>query len=523
MVFVPLLPEETRGMFRILSHLLVLFTSLAAMAQCPGGPLTITAARSHGAHAPASSSRGGTPYNDLCQNAVVQTLPPDGSVTITGDNTGATDTEDFGNPVSWEAFTMDTCATVTVSYCGTDPLFELVYSILIVGCPDFIANVQNSDTALCADGNVTVIYESLQAGTYYVPVLLIAGAEGPYTMTITSDVCDAPPPNDICANAEPLLVVQDCALGMVTGNNANAVINSAPPCATSASQFQDVWYRFDSGADTAVIITLDPGTIGDIGVEVRDSCAGGSVFCAVGDTSWTVAVEPGTNYRVRVFSNNDFGFGGTFGICITRPQGDCDGGTLVPVGGGTEVTVCAGGDPIQFTVETGAGIGTVLFILTDETDTIVLTTTNTTVDPGTLLPGEYHFWSVSYDGDLTGAEPGLPLGGIASTGVCLDLSDAPFIVNIEICEGLVYADAAGWNCTVITTADGPFVHWQGDGKPISLELFDVRGSLLTRWAFTVRPGQVFPAMPEGMPAAGLYLVRLTGEGDPPLVKRVFVH
>ena len=100
-------------MIRIAAPVALLFTTLTAMAQWPGGPLTITAAaRSHGAHTSAPSSRGGTPYNDLCQNAVVQTLPPDGSITITGDNTGATDTEDFGNPVSWEAFWMDTCATV---------------------------------------------------------------------------------------------------------------------------------------------------------------------------------------------------------------------------------------------------------------------------------------------------------------------------------------------------------------------------------------------------------------------------
>lgn len=510
-------------MIRIAAQLALMFSSLAALAQWSGGPLTITAARSTSARVPALASRGGTPYNDLCQNAVVQTLPPDGSITITGDNTGATDTEDFGNPVSWEAFWTDTCATVTVSYCGTDPLFELVYSILIVGCPDFIANVQNSGTAFCDDGNVTVTYESLQAGTYYVPVLLTAGAEGPYTLTITSDVCDTPPLNDICSNAAPLVVVQDCALGTVLGNNANAVINSAPPCATTASQFQDVWYQFDSGTDTTVVITLDPGTIGDLGIEVRDACAGGSVFCAVGDTSYIVEVDTATNYRVRVFSNNDFGFGGTFGICVTAQTGVCDAGAVTVAGGGTAITACANGDgPIAFTQETPGGAMLAL-VLTDAEDSIVSLLAGNLLDPSGLLPGEYHVWGLSFDGELMGVSAGLPLSGISGTGSCLDLSSAPVTVTIEICAGLPDPEASSWDFDVIDTPEGPVLRWSGGRQPIGIEVFDARGALLLRKGFTAQPGQGSPLTPPGSLSGGLYVVRVTGPGVPAKVKRVFVH
>ena len=510
-------------MFRTAAPLALLISSLSAIAQGPLGPLTITAARSRGAHVQALAARGGAPYNDLCQNAVVQTLPPDGSIIVTGDNTGATDTEDFGNPVSWEAFSTDTCATVTVSYCGTDPLFELVYSILIVGCPDFIANVQNSGTEYCDDGNVIITYESLPAGTYYVPVLLTAGAQGPYTMTITSDVCDTPPLNDICVNAQPLQVVQDCALGTVTGNNANAVINSAPPCAVTTSQFQDVWYQFDSGTDTSVVITLDPGTIGDIGVEVRDACAGSSVFCAVGDTSWTVEVEPGTNYRVRVFSNNDFGFGGTFGICVARPTSVCDAGTVIVPGGGTAVTACVNGDdPITLLQETAGG-ATLALVLTDAEDTIVSLLAGNTMDPSTLLPGEYHVWGLSYNGDLVGVTAGLPLSGLSATGNCLDVSAAPVTVTIEICEGLPAQGTQSEDFDVIATQDGPYLRWNGSARQVAVELLDSRGAVLMRKMLMVHPGQAFEMIPGEALAAGLYVVRVTREGDPPSVKRVFVH
>ena len=508
-------------MMRIALFTALLCPTLSAMAQIEGGPLTITAsAWSRAVHAAVPSSRGGAPYNDLCQNAVVNVLLPDSSVTITGDNTGATDTEDFGNPVSWEAFAIDTCTTVTVSYCGTDPLFELVYSILIVGCPDFIANVQNNGTASCDDGNTVITYESLPAGTYYVPVLLAAGAEGPYTITIVSDVCDTPPLNDICANAEMLAVVQDCALGTVAGNNANAVINSAPPCAVTGSQFQDVWYQFDSGTDTSVIITLDPGSIGDIGVEVRDACAGTSVFCAVGDTAYTVPVQPGTNYRVRVFSNNDFGFGGTFGICVTSPPGTCEAGEVELVGGGTMITACTTGDPFGFTHST-PGIGQQAFVLTDELDTIVWILFGNSVNPADHPPGLYHLWGFAGEGEVTGFFPGSPLNGIGGAG-CHDVSDGFVTVIIDICQGLQSTGDLDGDFTVMTTPEGPFMWWSGPGRTIDVELYDARGALLSRTSVGAHPGQVLGVTPRGAPPSGLYTLRVSGEGRSPLVKRVFV-
>ena len=510
---------------RIAPLFILLSTALTMTAQMSGGPLTITrSARTRTMHAPVEAHRGGAaPANDLCQNAVVHALPADGSITMNGDNTGATDTEDFGNPVCWEAFTIDTCATVTVSYCGTDPFFELVYSILIVGCPDFIANVQNNGTTACEDGNTVITYEALTAGTYYVPVLSIAGAVGPYTMTITSDVCDTPPLNDICADATLLAVVQDCALGMAMGNNANTVINSTPSCATTTSQFQDVWYQFDSGEHDEVVIKLAPGTIGDIGLEVRDGCSGAAVFCATGDTSYTVPVAPGTHYRARVFSNNDFGFGGTFGICVTLPQGACSAGALSVLGGAMAVSACTnGGDPVVFVLEGAIG-NTTAFILTDAEDTIITLLPGFNLIPDGLVPGDYHVRALVYDGDLIGAAPGSPLSGITATGNCLDLSDTPVTVSIEICQGVEHLSMTGQYFVWFTNADGIWLRWSGGHERIRCELFDARGSLIAQGMHGASPGQVGCVTPSGRPAPGAYVLRVTCEGDPPMVERVFVH
>lgn len=506
----------------ILAGLVVPLVAFASVAQGPPGPLTITAARNSPAHASVDPARGGPPYNDLCQDAVVHVLPPDGNVTITGDNTGATDTEDFGNPVSWEAFSTDTCSTVTVSYCGTDPVFALVYSILIVGCPDFIANVQNSGTVFCEDGNVSITYESLPAGTYHVPVLLTAGAQGPYTMTIASDVCDLPPANDICSDAAPVEIVPECSLGLVAGNNGNAVINGVPGCASTASQFQDVWYRFDSGTNTEVVIAITPGTIGDIGLEVREACGGASVFCAVGDTAWNVPVEPGMDYRVRVFSNNDFGFGGTFGICITPPTGSCDAGEVSLVGGATGITACMNGDDAFPVLQGSAYGGTLGLILTNAGDTIVSLLGSNEVDPALLFPGTYHVWGIAYDGDLMGLEAGEPLSGLSATGGCLDLTPGPVEVTIEICQGIP-TTGDGKDFVVVNTPDGPCLRWLSEERTVRVDLFDGRGARIASFARMLTRGQTSPLSASGALPAGAYTVRVMSMGHAPASARALVH
>ena len=53
-------------------------------------------------------SRG---LGDVYKRQVVTPVPANGSATVTGTNVGATDTEDFGNPNVWEAFSIDTCST----------------------------------------------------------------------------------------------------------------------------------------------------------------------------------------------------------------------------------------------------------------------------------------------------------------------------------------------------------------------------------------------------------------------------
>jgi hypothetical protein len=470
---------------------------LLAAAWCAWQP---TAAQHPGADAPLyrlpgfdpgldARPRGGAPYNDECANAIVTPLPYLGTATITGDNTGATDTEDFGNPNVWEAFTIDTCSTVTVEYCGTAPAFQVVYSILILGCPG-LESVQNSGQTLCADGNASIRYENLEAGTYYVPVLLWPGqAEGPYTIVITSAACDLPPLNDRCVNAQPVPVVPDCATGTVQGSNSTTAFDTTPSCATSTGGFRDVWYSFDSGNNTVVTITVSPGTISDPGIEVRTVCGGAVVFCGALETTYVVPVLPNTSYRLRVFSNNDIGPGGSFGLCVQAGAASvCDGGTVALVEGTDPLVLCTADEPVVFTLE-GDGTATERLVLTDEGDTIVAVLQGGVVDPALLVPGIYRVHGVSYDGDAVGLDAGALLADVTATGTCIARSDTFRTVVVEICTGL--PSTAGPAAFAVVHAGGRvLLCWQAPDASVDMELFGVRGELLARQRWTATRGAV---------------------------------
>lgn len=116
------------------------------------------------------------PPNDNCSDVTPVTLTIGTPTTFTGNNEGATGdcaTLDPGATEAWEAFTLTETADVTIDYCGTTPSFELVYIVLADQCPcGDLTFAQETDWSLCGgDGNITMYYPGLPAGTYYIPVL----------------------------------------------------------------------------------------------------------------------------------------------------------------------------------------------------------------------------------------------------------------------------------------------------------------------------------------------------------------
>src|SRR5690606_13548859 len=175
-------------------------------------------------HISAASCTGG-PANDLCQGAELHELAVDDTLVITGDNTGATDSEGMGIANVWESFTLSECADVELSFCGTDPIFFALASSVFTDCPGTNEIMPDGFDA-CPDGNMLVSFTGLAPGTYWVPVVMMtAETEGPYTLTISAAARSVTtPPNDLCADAVTNELAPDDIL-VITGDNTGATNN----------------------------------------------------------------------------------------------------------------------------------------------------------------------------------------------------------------------------------------------------------------------------------------------------------
>ena len=197
------------------------------------------------------------PANDLCEDADIQDLNVPGAVSVNGDNTGATDTEGFGVASAWEAFTINACADVTISYCGTDPIFNNAFIGVEVGCPTTETILsEDFDATSCGDDNLTVRYTDLPAGTYYYPVLTEAGSVGPYTIEFSAVACGgggSTPPNDQCFN----VVASSLAAGtsvFFDGTTENATNTNDGAGVDAGGDTVTVWHAFTTTECTDIAV-----------------------------------------------------------------------------------------------------------------------------------------------------------------------------------------------------------------------------------------------------------------------------
>ncbi|MCB9193815.1 MAG: hypothetical protein H6597_04710 [Flavobacteriales bacterium] len=345
------------------------------------------------------------PPNDSCSGVGFTPLAVGNTLTFTGDNTGATITGDYG-PGSqlealglasvWHGFSLSSCADVTVTYCGQNPAWGDIWIVLSTGCPaddnNVVISTDYNDTD-CGDGNFTVHYVGLQAGSYYMPVMLDPAfdAEGPYSIHVSAAACGAGPANDDCANAIPLTPSTSCVpvAGSVQGATQSMPAITCNGFLGNAND--DVWYSFVAtatshtvhvdGADTLdAVVELLTGTCGNLtSLDCADATLGGGVE-EIAATGLTI----GQTYYVRVYDwYAGYPLAPDFTICI------------LAAGGGTPVNDQCGGIPTP-TLNVG---GSLNFSGT----TVGATTTNDAV-PGSDM------------------DDGIPRCGMRSRMICADVT-----------------------------------------------------------------------------------------------------
>jgi hypothetical protein len=193
-----------------------------------------------------------TPPNDNCVDVTPVPLVLGSPLTFTGNNAGSTNDCSLTapDPEVWHAFTTTDCMNVTVDYCGTAPAFGNIYIVLITGCPCGGYLLGTYEFTSCGDGNGTITYENLPAGTWYIPVLNDPsyGASGPYTINVNGVVCPLAPPNDNCEDVTPVALTPGVP-AVFTGDNNGAT----PDCASFPGK--NAWLAFT--LPTCMNVTLN--------------------------------------------------------------------------------------------------------------------------------------------------------------------------------------------------------------------------------------------------------------------------
>lgn len=135
------------------------------------------------------------PANDNCPATPVSVITNGPTVNMSGTTWGATTSPDelavFAAPAVWHAVTLtDSCNTLTVDYCGTLPGNMIQAFIVYTDCPVTMFIQGTFDFSTCGDGNATITFPGLPAGTYNLPIF--AGSPnnpGPYLFNAKAIGC----------------------------------------------------------------------------------------------------------------------------------------------------------------------------------------------------------------------------------------------------------------------------------------------------------------------------------------------
>jgi len=161
------------------------------------------------------------PPNDDCTAVTPAVLTNGTSVTFTGTTLGATmnaaETSVLGTPTVWEAVTLSgACNNLTIDYCGT-PAGNMTGNMWIV-YTDCLTEftIGDYDFTTCPDGNGTLSFINLPAGTYYLPVISDStyNTLGDYTMNVISVDCPVAP--DCASTPFPVDGATDIPFGTTT-------------------------------------------------------------------------------------------------------------------------------------------------------------------------------------------------------------------------------------------------------------------------------------------------------------------
>jgi len=180
----------------------------------------------------ASTTCGNSP-NDLCSVISPSPLSVGSLLTFNADNQCATtDCSLLDWATTWHAFTTTECADVVIDFCGTTPSRN-VGIVLTQQCPcSSLIYASNFEDVTCPDGNYTIYFNDLPAGTYYYPVLSDYPDVGPYTMHVTANPA-VEVPVSVAANPSVITSGNSSVLTATAGSGGDQVQWFTGGCGTT--------------------------------------------------------------------------------------------------------------------------------------------------------------------------------------------------------------------------------------------------------------------------------------------------
>jgi hypothetical protein len=409
------------------------------------------------------------PPNNECTGAVPQPLADGGTVTFTGNNTGATNLPGTQFNVVWEAFTLSSCANVTIDYCVPGSVFEDFLVNITSGCPDFLNGLLTGTVA----NDCTVSFTFLPAGTYYIPVLVDAANTpvGPYTISASAVAC---PPGYCAASADEC----DEYIARVQFGDID---NSSGCVDGPAVDYTGISTEVEAGATVPIIVTNGPNIYASDQVVVWIDWNQNQSFLDAGEAypltstngaqtfTGNIVVPPTalpgpTVMRIRMM------WTGTPSPCGSSPYGEVEDYTVIVIGGepcdadaGTltpDDEFCYDGVTVTLSATPNGDIVVpadfeVIYVLTEGADLVII---DVNADPEFDVegPGEYTIHTLVYDPatlDLSIVEIGVTTG--------FDVNNLLIQGGGEICASL---DVAGAAFTVLLCCDADAGTLSGGGE-----------------------------------------------------------
>lgn len=169
---------------------------------------------------------------------------------------------------------------------------------------------------------------------------------------------------------------------------------------------------------------------------------------------------------------------------VTVDRRGLDGGTISLDDGGTEATICLdeiATDVLTFVMET-AGLGNYVFVITDENNIVIDTSSSGVVDFSAAPPGVCRVWGLSYTGNLL-VQTGDDAAAVALSDQCFDLSDNFVTLTRKDVDGASVLLEDGASETIVCANDEnngvlTFINTSAAGGNYAFLLTDTNNELL---------------------------------------------